>query len=235
LAEQKRIVALLDEAFAGIDEAMAKAEGLELKSKELRASVLSRLLEPTEVNTKARWSDRSLGEVCDILDYKRRPVTKADRRAGPYPYYGATGVQDYVDQFIFDEPLVLLGEDGAKWKSGDRSAFLVSGKTWVNNHAHVLRPNREIIADEWLVYWLNHSDLTDFITGVTVPKLNQGNMVKIPVPLPPLDEQRRIVALLDKAFAGTGELSSHASRKMSELSELKSSLLSQAFAGELTA
>jgi len=235
LAEQKRIVALLDEAFAGIDEAMAKAEGLELKSKELRASVLSRLLEPTEVNTKARWSDRSLGEVCDILDYMRRPVTKADRRAGPYPYYGATGVQDYVDQFIFDEPLVLLGEDGAKWKSGDRSAFLVSGKTWVNNHAHVLRPNREIIADEWLVYWLNHSDLTDFITGVTVPKLNQGNMVKIPVPLPPLDEQRRIVALLDKAFAGTGELSSHASRKMSELSELKSSLLSQAFAGELTA
>ena len=151
---------------------------------------------------KAGWKTVSLGEVCEVLDYKRRPVTKADRRAGPYPYYGATGVQDYVDEFIFDEPLVLLGEDGAKWKSGDRSAFQVSGKTWVNNHAHVLRPNREVIADEWLVYWLNYSDLSEFVTGVTVPKLNQANMLKIPVGIPSLTEQKRIVALLDEAFAG---------------------------------
>ena len=154
---------------------------------------------------KAGWKTVTLGEVCEVLDYKRRPVTKADRLAGPYPYYGATGVQDYVDQFIFDEPLVLLGEDGAKWKSGDRSAFQVSGKTWVNNHAHVLRPNREVIADEWLVYWLNYSDLTEFVTGVTVPKLNQANMLKIPVGIPPLAEQKRIVALLDEAFAGIDE------------------------------
>ncbi len=112
---------------------------------------------------KAGWKTVTLGEVCEVLDYKRRPVTKVDRRAGPYPYYGATGVQDYVDQFIFDEPLVLLGEDGAKWKSGDRSAFQVSGKTWVNNHAHVLRPNREVIDDEFLVYWLNFSELNYFV------------------------------------------------------------------------
>jgi type I restriction enzyme S subunit len=178
---------------------------------------------------KAGWKTVTLGEVCEVLDYKRRPVTKADRRAGPYPYYGATGVQDYVDQFIFDEPLVLLGEDGAKWKSGDRSAFQVNGKTWVNNHAHVIRPSREVIADEWLVFWLNYSDLTEFVTGVTVPKLNQANMLKIPVALPPLAEQKRIVALLDEAFAGIDEAKANAEANLQNAINLFGSHLTDVF------
>ena len=178
---------------------------------------------------KAGWKTVTLGEVCEVLDYKRRPVTKADRRAGPYPYYGATGIQDHVDQFIFDEPLVLLGEDGAKWKSGDRSAFQVSGKTWVNNHAHVLRPNREVVVDEWLIYWLNHSDLTEFVTGVTVPKLNQANMIKIPVELPPLAEQKRIVALLDEAFAGIDAAKAKAEANMRDAAALFASKLEETF------
>ena len=146
------------------------------------------------------WESKPLGEVCAILDSLRRPVTKSDRRAGPYPYYGATGIVDYVDEFLFEEPLVLVGEDGAKWGSGEATAFGVSGQYWVNNHAHVLRPTRSRLLDQWLIYYLVHEDLSRFVSGLTVPKLNQGSLREILIPLPPLPEQRRIVAILDEAF-----------------------------------
>lgn len=151
---------------------------------------------------KIEWEWRPLGDLCDILDSQRKPITKRDRTNGAYPYYGATGVVDYVDDFIFDEPIVLVGEDGAKWASGEQTAFHVEGKCWVNNHAHVLRPHRTHILDGWLVYYLNHADLTAFVSGLTVPKLNQGSIRGIPLPVPPIAEQRRIVSVLDEAFAG---------------------------------
>lgn len=135
-----------------------------------------------------------LEEVVEILDSKRLPITKSDRVAGPYPYYGATGELDRVEDYIFDEPLVLLGEDGAKWGPGEKSAFAISGKTWVNNHAHVLRPNRERLLDKFLIELLNEADLMPFVSGVTVAKLNQQNLKSIEIPLPPLEVQREIVA-----------------------------------------
>lgn len=147
------------------------------------------------------WPRLPLGDVVDVLDKKRQPITKRNRVAGPYPYYGATGVLDWVEGYLFDEPLVLIGEDGAKWGAGADSAFAITGKTWVNNHAHVLRPNRERLIDDWLIYYLNATDLSGFISGMTVPKLNQGRLREIPIPVPPLDEQKRIVAVLDQAFA----------------------------------
>ena len=147
------------------------------------------------------WPRLPLADVVDVLDKKRKPITKRNRVAGPYPYYGATGVLDWVDGYLFDEPLVLIGEDGAKWNAGAESAFAITGKTWVNNHAHVLRPNRERLIDDWLIYYLNATDLSGFISGMTVPKLNQGRLREIPIPVPPLDEQKRIVAVLDQAFA----------------------------------
>ncbi|MBR6364318.1 MAG: N-6 DNA methylase [Alphaproteobacteria bacterium] len=134
-----------------------------------------------------------LGDVCDILDSKRKPITKHQRISGPYPYYGATGELDRVADFLFDEPLILLGEDGAKWGPAEESAYKISGKTWVNNHAHVLRPHRTKILDTYLITYLNGLDLTKFVTGGVVPKLNQENMKKIPIPLPPLDVQQQIV------------------------------------------
>jgi type I restriction enzyme S subunit len=91
---------------------------------------------------------------------------------------------------------VLVGEDGAKWGQGESTAFIVTGKSWVNNHAHVLRPNREILDDYWLVCWLNSQDLSQYISGLTVPKLNQANLRGIPIPLPPLAEQRKIAEIL---------------------------------------
>ena len=138
-----------------------------------------------------------LGDVVEILDSLRRPITKCDRKPGPYPYYGATGVLDHVEGFIFDEPLVLVGEDGAKWGPGENSAFPVDGKVWVNNHAHVLRPKRDRILDRFLIEIMNEADLMPYVTGVTVPKLNQEKLRSIQIPLPPLEIQREIVAEIE--------------------------------------
>ena len=178
---------------------------------------------------KNGWKKKPLGELCEVLDNMRKPVTKRDRVAGQYPYYGATGIQDYVADYIFDEPLVLVGEDGAKWASGENTAFAVDGKCWVNNHAHVLRPIRTAILDNWLIYFLIHSDLSDFVSGLTVPKLNQGNLREIPIPLPPLPEQRRIVSILDEAFAGIATAKANAEKNLQNARALFESHLQAVF------
>jgi len=147
--------------------------------------------------TNSKWPMVELGEVIEILDNKRKPITKSDRTAGQFPYYGATGILDYVHNYIFDERLVLIGEDGAKWDIGDKTAFIAEGKYWVNNHAHVVRPIKEKLIDTFLVSYLNSIDLSPFITGVTVPKLNQEKLRSIKIPLPPLEIQGQIVAELD--------------------------------------
>lgn len=169
---------------------------------------------------KTGWEIKPLGELCDILDNRRKPVTKSDRIAGPYPYYGATGIQDFVSDFIFDEPLVLVGEDGAKWESGENTAFPIEGKCWVNNHAHVLRPIRERLLDNWLIHFLNHSDLTEYVSGLTVPKLNQGSLREIRIPLAPIKEQHRIVTLLDEAFTDIATAKANAEKNLQNAREL---------------
>ncbi|MCE7955851.1 MAG: hypothetical protein DYH00_09335 [Bacteroidetes bacterium CHB6] len=178
---------------------------------------------------KQGWEIKKLGEVVDVLDNLRKPITKRDRIEGKYPYYGATGILSYVHNYIFSEKLVLIGEDGAKWASGDNTSFIAEGKYWVNNHAHVIRPNRKIIIDEWIVYFLNFSDLTPFITGMTVPKLNQEKMRSIPIPLPPLPEQQRIVSILDECFAAIDKAKANAEQNLKNAKELFESYLQGVF------
>ncbi|UGS22704.1 restriction endonuclease subunit S [Flavobacterium channae] len=175
-----------------------------------------------------KWEKEKLGEICEILDNKRKPISKNKRIAGEFPYYGATGIVDYVNDFIFDERLVLVGEDGAKWCSGDNTAFIVEGKVWVNNHAHVLKPKNNLI-DSYLVYYLNHRDLSDYITGLTVPKLNQEKLRSIPIPLPSLEEQRTIVAKLDQAFAAIDQAKANIEKNIANAKELFQSKLNQIF------
>ena len=169
---------------------------------------------------KKGWELLTIKECCDILDSRRKPITKSKRESGVIPYYGATGLLDFVKDYIFDEPLVLLGEDGAKWGGGDTSAYRIEGKSWVNNHAHVLRPKREIINDYWLIYFLNYSNLQSYITGVTVPKLNQEKMCSIIVPIPPLSEQQSIVDYLDSAFAKIDAMKANAEKALNEAKAL---------------
>lgn len=150
-----------------------------------------------DILSQTKFETEELGDIVEILDNLRKPITKSDRTEGQYPYYGATGILDYVHDYIFDEKLVLVGEDGAKWLSGDKTAFIAEGKYWVNNHAHVLRPIRSKVLDLFLVEMLNYMDLSPFITGVTVPKLNQAKLRSIQIPLPPLSIQEEIVAEIE--------------------------------------
>ena len=169
---------------------------------------------------KEGWTYKKLGEVCDILDSQRKPITKGKRESGSIPYYGATGCLDYVKDYIFDEKLVLLGEDGAKWGAGENSAYIINGKSWVNNHAHALRPKRDLLVDEFLVYYLNYSNLLSYITGVTVPKLNQEKMRSIEIPIGPVKEQKSIVDYLDSAFAKIDAMKDNAEKALNEAKAL---------------
>ena len=178
------------------------------------------------------WQLITIGEVVEVLDNLRKPITKRDRVEGEYPYYGATGILSYVHNYIFSEKLVLIGEDGAKWLSGDNTSFIAKGKYWVNNHAHVIRPIRKIILDEWVVYYLNFTDLTPFVTGMTVPKLNQEKMRSIPIPLPPLLEQKRIVAILDECFIAIAKAKSNEEQNLRNAKELFESYLHGVLADE---
>ena len=144
---------------------------------------------------------RPLGEVAEFLDNRRRPITASERIPGPFPYYGANGQQDSVADYIFDEPLILLAEDGGRFDQPDRGiAYAIEGKTWVNNHAHVLRP-RDNAQLRYLVRVLENYDVTPWITGSTRAKLTKAGASKIQVPLPPLAAQKRIAGILDAADA----------------------------------
>ncbi len=148
-----------------------------------------------------RYPARKLADVVEFLDNQRRPVTESDRVPGPFPYYGANGVQGSIDKFLFDESLVLLAEDGGHFNDPGRGiAYRISGKTWVNNHAHVLRP-KPCIDGDFLARVLENYDVTPFVTGTTRGKLTKAGASEILVPLPPLPEQRRIAAILDQADA----------------------------------
>lgn len=180
-------------------------------------------------NLPQGWEVKTIDNTCEILDNKRVPISQKNRISGIYPYYGASGIVDYIDKYIFDEELVLIGEDGAKWGAFENSAFIASGKYWVNNHAHILKPNNEILINKFLVYFLNYSNLEKYITGATVKKLNQQKLKQIEIPLPLLKEQERIVGILDESFAKIDESIKILEQDLLNLDELMQSALQKAF------
>ncbi len=140
----------------------------------------------------------TIEECCDILDSRRIPITASERRSGPYPYYGANGIQDYVAEYIFDDELVLLAEDGGNFGSKTRPiAYRVSGKCWVNNHAHVLKPMANMDVD-YLCYSLMFYDTEELVNGATRQKLTQAAMRKMLIPKRPITEQEKVVSELNK-------------------------------------
>jgi type I restriction enzyme M protein len=145
----------------------------------------------------ADWPTVKLGDICDNQDSKRAPVTKGDRVAGQYPYYGASGIVDYVEDYLFDEDLLLISEDGANLLARSTPiAFSVTGKVWVNNHAHVLRfPDRA--TQKYVELFVNSIDISGYVTGSAQPKLNQAALSSIKIPLPDLATQRAIVAEIE--------------------------------------
>ena len=142
-----------------------------------------------------------LEDCCEILDSMRVPITASDRKEGPYPYYGANGIQDYVAEYTFDDELVLLAEDGGNFGSKDRPiAYRVSGKCWVNNHAHVLKPKEGLDVD-YLCYSLMFYNVGGMVNGATRQKLTQAAMRQMQIPKRTMIEQRHIVDLLGRIVA----------------------------------
>lgn len=161
----------------------------------------------SECATPGTWETKRLDEVADILDSRRVPVNAKQRstRSGPIPYYGATGQVGWIDDYLFDEEIVLLGEDGAPFlEMSKQKAYLVRGRSWVNNHAHVLR-TKNGVPSLYLKYWLDRLDYRPFVNGTTRLKLTQAEMRRIPVPLAPERERDEIVAEIEKQFSRLDE------------------------------
>lgn len=144
----------------------------------------------------AEWPVRPISEMSNNLDARRKPVKEAERIPGPYPYYGASGIVDFVDGYLFDGEYVLVAEDGENLRTRNTPiAFRATGRFWVNNHAHILQGN-ERARTRFLEYALLATDISGYLTGAVMPKLTQGNLGKIEVPCPPLQAQDEIVGVL---------------------------------------
>ena len=178
------------------------------------------------------WEWKTIEDLCEILDRLRKPISQRDRISGEFPYYGASGILDYIKDYIFDERLLLIGEDGAKWGANENTSFIADGKYWVNNHAHIMRPNKDLVIDSLLVYYLNTTDLNEYITGATVKKLNQQKLKSIMIPTPPLSEQQRIVSKLDLLFEKIDKSIALHQKNMDEANAFMGSVLNDVF-GEL--
>jgi type I restriction enzyme S subunit len=228
LDEQKRIAAILDAA----DALRAKRrESIEQLDSLIQATFLEMFGDP--VTNPKGWAVESLGQVASNEDGKRVPVKKADREKmqGRYPYYGASGVIDHVDDYLFEGQRLLIGEDGANLLARSTPiAFRANGQYWVNNHAHVLAENGEASL-VFLETLINRLDLTQYVSGSAQPKLTQKSLNAIPIPTPPLDLQARFASIVESIEQQKARQKAH----LTELDALFASLQSRAFNGELVA
>ena len=168
---------------------------------------------------------KTLPEISDNRDRVRKPITSSKRKAGNYPYYGASGIVDYVDGYIFNGDYLLISEDGANLVARSTPiAFSITGKNWVNNHAHVLQ-FQDKATQKYVEIYLNMIDLEPWINGAAQPKLNQDNLNKISIPLPSLQEQQRIVSILDTFEASIQNLEAQLSQREKQYDYYRNKLL----------
>ena len=221
---QEKIAGTLLLAESLVNKRKAQIEALD----QLTQSVFLEMFGDIATNSKG-WEYKKLSDICKNLDSKRVPITSSERKKGIYPYYGASGIVDYVNDYIFDGNYLLVSEDGANLLARVTPiAFEVEGKIWVNNHAHVLKFDN-LSTQCFIKYVINLQDISHLITGSAQPKLNQKNLNSFMVPVPPLKLQNEFyekVKLIEekrKIF--------HSS--LLELERLFNALLQKVFKGEL--
>lgn len=184
------------------------------------------------------WCWTYLTKAAECLDNFRKPINATERagRNGNIPYYGATGQVGWIDDFLTDEDLVLLGEDGAPFLDLIKDkAYLITGKARVNNHAHILRSLFGDTGNRYLLHYLNSFNYAGYVNGTTRLKLTRASMDTIPIPLPPLAEQQRIVDRIESLFAKLDEAKEKAQAVVDSFETRKAAILHKAFTGELTA
>lgn len=242
LSEQKAIADKLDDSFAKIENAITNLinakENLKLYKQSVLKSAFNGDLLPSTSPT--HWEVKKLGEICEIMDNQRKPINSSEREKRlisakqKFPYYGATGQVGFIDDYIFDCEAILLGEDGAPFLDFFKDkAYMVSGKFWVNNHAHILKAKNKISLNAFICYFLNTLDYSPYVSGTTRLKLNQSSMKNIEIPLPPLSEQNLIVAEIDRRFAIVDKTLNLIDKSIQNAKNLKQSILKKAFSGEL--
>ena len=183
----------------------------------------------------SNWNVVPFTEAVDICDTLRKPINSSERasrikgkeQSELYPYYGATGQVGFIDDYITDGEYVLLGEDGAPFLDAfSNKAYIISGKTWVNNHAHVLRSKTN---NKFLCYYLNSFNYKGYVSGTTRLKLTQAEMKRIPVPVPPLSEQERIVARIEELFSQLDAGVETLKKTKAQLAVYRQAVLKEAF------
>jgi type I restriction enzyme S subunit len=226
LPEQKRIADILDKADAI---RRKRREANELAGTFQHGLFSEMFGDP--ISNELEWPVKSFGEMASNQDGRRKPIKASDREkvSGEYPYYGASGIIDYVDSYLFDETALLVGEDGANLLARSTPiAFLATGKYWVNNHAHVVTPNGNATL-LYLATHLNMRSIRDFVTGSAQPKLNQSNLNKIPIPCPPIELQEEF----DRRVSTFDLIRKKQDDADKEVESTFNSLVQRAFKGEL--
>ncbi len=181
------------------------------------------------------WTVCSIDQVTESLDAKRSPINKTERarRLGEIPYFGANGQVGWIDDFIFDEPLVLVVEDETFTGRTQPFSYIIRGKTWVNNHAHVLRASGAV-STEFLNYSLSFYPFIPLTTGSTGrKKLTKQALMRAPFLLPPMSEQKRIVAEVDRRLSVVEEMEEAIVTNLQRAARLRQSILQKAFTGQL--
>lgn len=218
LAEQERIVGILDTFTASIENLKEQIAQRRKQYEYYRDQLLN-------LEGKEGVEMKTLPEISINQDRIRKPITSSKRKAGIYPYYGASGIVDYVDDYLFNGDYLLISEDGANLIARSTPiAFSIGGKNWVNNHAHVLQ-FKDKFTQKYVEIYFNMIDLEPWINGAAQPKLNQDNLNKISIPIPSLSEQERIVSILDTFEASIANLEAQLKEREKQYEYYRNKLL----------
>ena len=226
--EQRKIADFLIAIDKRIEAQQSLVENLKKYKRGLLSSLFERCIrfKDNDGSEFPEWEQRKLISCCNGFDKLRQPITANLRRKGKYPYYGANGIQDYVDDYIFDGEYILLAEDGGHFDefASKPIAQFICGRVWVNNHAHIIQA-KQGYNNKYIFYCLEHKDIRKYINGSSRAKLNQEDMWDIPIPVPCLREQERIA---DFMTAIDCAINDH-ERRLETLRDLKAGLLQQLF------
>lgn len=243
LSEQQRIVERIEELFAKLDEAKERLQEAADSFAVRKAAILHKAFTGELTKQWRReigvsdesWEEKKLSEITENQDSKRIPLSKSqrDNMNRIYDYYGASGIIDKVDDYIFEGKKLLIGEDGANLVTRSKDiAFIADGKYWVNNHAHILDAKDTVLL-MYLCHYINNMDLIPYVTGSAQPKLTQAKMNNIKIFLPTLPEQHEIVRLIDDLLARERAAQQAAEQALASIDLMKKSILARAFRGEL--
>lgn len=216
---------------------MAKKKQIELTIEEkLQNALVPKEEQPYKIPNNWCWTYLTKG-MAECWDKYRKPInaTERNKRLGNIPYYGATGQVGWIDDYLTDEHLVLIGEDGAPFLDLLKNkAYIIKGKSWVNNHAHILKSFYDEVGNKYLCNYLNVFNYKGYINGTTRLKLTQKNLDIIPIPLPPINEQQRIVNIIESLFAKLDRAKELIENTLAQFEQNKMAILHKAFTGELT-